>query len=208
MKRVYLARHGEIDANKKECLPTRNEALNEQGRMQAVQLAERVESLIIDRLIASDYPRAQQTVEPTATAKKIQIETNSLFGEMFEPSSFEGLSDFDERVMTFRSERDIHIEDKDWHFEDAENCYDVFMRAQEARKLLEQSKNENIFIISHGYFIKALIAAILFGINKPTKEWFQVVLTLKLSNVGISYLTYDNERWRVVMFNDYAHFAE
>ena len=207
-KHIYLVRHGQTDANSKEYVPSKEEPLNEVGLMQAAQLAERVANLDVDALVRSDYPRARQTMEPTAIEKKMEPEVVPAFGEMFEPTSIHNLEDHEEAVRTYRKTRNANIENEAWRFEDGENFFDMQARVNEAREYLENHPSSNILVVSHAFFLCFFIGSILLDTKVPTKDLFKVAMTLRKSNTGISYLTYEEGKWHVIVFNDHAHFAE
>lgn len=208
MKRFYLVRHGQTNANAQEYVPGKDEPLNETGQLQAAQLAGRVSNLDVQKLIASDFIRAQQTITPIAQQKKMQPEIVSAFGEMLEPTSLVGVSDSDEQVIAYRLDRNANVENKDWAFEDGEGYYSLQMRINQAREFLEKVESENTLVVAHAYFLQCFVASMLLNTTLPTKEFLQVAMTLRMSNTGISLVTLENGRWRVVMYNDHAHFAE
>ena len=208
MKTIYLVRHGETDANLKGYVPGKEEPLNTTGFVQADLLAQRVTQLDFDVIMASDFLRAQQTVKPISTVKNASVQTVSSFGEMFEPTSIHGLNDDDEDVISYRKNRNANIESHEWRQEDGENFLDLFERITEAKKFLEISEANNLLIVSHSFFLQMFVATILLGAQQPTKDWFNIGLTLKMSNTGITFLTEDSGHWRVVTWNDHAHFAE
>jgi len=176
--------------------------------MQAAQLAERVEHLDIDMLVCSDFVRAQQTIAPAATAKKLEPTILPEVGEILEPSSLFGVLETDERVQTYRHGRNTHIEDPDWRFEDGENYADVQTRINAAKAYLENVESENILVVSHAFYICLFSASILLNRDYPSQETFDIAVCLEMSNTGISYMTFHEEQWRLVVHNDHAHFAE
>lgn len=208
MKKIYLVRHGETNANLKGYVPGKDESLNATGFLQADSLAQRVHHLDFDVVIASDFLRAQQTVKPISTIKNTPVQTVPSFGEMFEPTSIHGLLDEDEEVIGYRKNRNANIENHEWRQEDGENFLDLFNRITEAKKFIEISEVNNLLIVSHCYFLQMFVAAILLNAQQPTKDWFNIGQTLKMSNTGITLLTEDSSHWRVVTWNDHAHFAE
>ena len=207
-KHIYLVRHGQTNANAKEYVPGKQEPLNEVGLLQAAQLAERVDNLDVDTLIRSDYLRAGQTMEPTAAEKKMEPEIVPAFGEMFEPTSLHGVSDEEDVVQNYRKDRNANIENEAWSYEDGESFFDMQARVNEAREYLESHPSSNILVVSHAFFLCFFIGSILLDTRKPTKDLFNVAITLQKSNTGISYLKYKDGKWQVIVFNDHAHFAE
>lgn len=209
MKKIYLVRHGESEANKNNCLGGKDVPLSDQGERQAAQVGERFLNLDIDTLYASDFVRAQQTAQPIAEATKLPILTEAAFGEYLEASELFGLAEDDERVIAYRTERNEKIlSDPDWQYGDGETISAFMKRVVAAKQLLETCDGTNIAVVAHAFFIQSLVAAILLGNDRPTEAWLSAVKAFRHSNTGISLLTHDEGGWRVLMFNDHAHFGE
>ena len=61
---IYLVRHGQTDWNLKKKLQGHTDiSLNESGRMQAREIAEKISKCKITRIICSDLARAKETAE-------------------------------------------------------------------------------------------------------------------------------------------------
>jgi len=208
MKKIYLVRHGQTNANAEEYVPSKEEPLNDNGVMQAGALSERLANIDFDKIIVSDFLRAQQTAEAISKLKGIIPEVHPAFGEMLEPTSLYGVVDTDERVQKYRSDRNNNVEDSNWRFEDGDNFNDVLGRVFVSKDILETDNCERILVVTHGYFSQIFTATILLGIKKPSKEWFHTIETLKNSNTAISLFTFDDKKWKLMLWNDHAHFAE
>lgn len=208
MKHIYFARHGESEGNLKQIVGGKDFHLTDAGKLQAAQLAERVMNLEIEELMVSDFLRAQETIAPLAEALKLQPAIHSAFGEMLEPSSFFGLAEDDEQVLEFRRERNANLENVDWSYADGETLHDVCKRVESAKNIMIDSTADSIFVLSHAFFIRIFTAAILLDSASPAQEMHSIAKTLKMSNTGISYFTYDEGDWRLIVHNDHAHFAE
>ncbi len=208
VKKIYFVRHGETDGNLHEYVPSRLEPLNVNGLQQAELCAERAGSIDFEKLFASNFLRAQQTAGPIAALKKLPIIPLETIGEVEEQSSLFGLSDYDERVIQHRISRNSNVENSAWRQEDGENFSDIFQRIDSTRKFLEQETAESVLLVSHSFFMQLFAAAILTGATEPTDLWFKVGCCLKVSNTGITLFTVDTDKWRLVMWNDHAHFAE
>jgi broad specificity phosphatase PhoE len=209
MKTIYLVRHGQSVANAKDVLGGKAVPLSELGQKQALTMSDRFSHIHIDKLIASDFVRAQQTVLPISTLKSMSVTIESVFGEFLEPSEFFGSAEDAPEVLAYRAERNAKVEsDPDWTHGDGESMAHFMQRINQARVLLENCTEETIAVVSHAYFITSFIAAILLDTQVPSEDWFSVLKKLKLTNTGISVLKYKNGEWHVSTFNDRAHFAE
>lgn len=208
IKRIYFVRHGETFANEKKCVPSKDEQLNETGKLQAVRLAERLSNLDIQKIFISDYLRTEQTIEPTLDNKKINLEVNPVFGEEWEGSALVGLSDFDSSVISYRKERLENMHNRQWSHGDGESVGAVLSRVANAQSVLVNDTATNILVVSHATFIKYFFATVLLGSTEPSETLVHFVKTLKISNTGISLIQIDDKSWRTIMINDHAHFAE
>jgi len=210
IKHFYFVRHGETNGNLHRYVPGKDEPLNDHGFLQASQVAERTLNIDFDKLYTSDFLRAQQTGTYIAESRKMELEALSAFGEVIEPSSLWGMSEESDEVQMHRKNRNSNVENQEWRQEDGENYSDIFARVQSAKKILEENTSNNILVASHSFFMQLFAAAILLNISKPTHDWFQVAVTLKISNTGVTLFTFDDETnvWNLVTWNDHAHFAE
>lgn len=73
--RLILIRHGQTDSNVNHLLDTQypGAPLNELGRQQAKELVERIADEPIEALYASNLTRAQETAEPLAQARGLEV---------------------------------------------------------------------------------------------------------------------------------------
>lgn len=74
-KRVYVVRHCEAEGQPSEA------PLTEMGFRQAAALAQFFIEEKVDRIISSPFLRAVQSIEPTATRKGVQMETDDRLAE-------------------------------------------------------------------------------------------------------------------------------
>ena len=82
MTTILLVRHGETVDNARQIMQGQTQGeLNEQGRQQAQQVAERLSSEAIDAVVASDLHRAIQTAEYIAAPHHLPVVTTPLLRE-------------------------------------------------------------------------------------------------------------------------------
>lgn len=208
MKRIYFVRHGETRANAEGYLAGPDEPLSDTGQHQANAVAERTKSIDFELLFASDFLRAQQTAGAISEANDINIETNSVFGEVMESSEFFGKAENDEGLSKFRELRNENVGNLEWKEGDGEALPEVLRRVIKARDLIMNQPVDNVLVVSHALFIRFFAATVMLEAESATKEWLSVASRLKLSNTGISTFTIDGDDWRLFMWNDRAHFAE
>lgn len=82
MTTIYLVRHGETIDNARQIMQGQTQGeLNEKGREQAQQVAERLANESIDAVVASDLHRAIQTAEIIAAPHGLPVRTTELLRE-------------------------------------------------------------------------------------------------------------------------------
>ena len=82
MTTILLIRHGETVDNARQIMQGQTQGeLNEQGRAQARQVAERLTAEQIDAVVASDLRRAIQTAEIIAAPHGLSVQTTELLRE-------------------------------------------------------------------------------------------------------------------------------
>jgi len=95
---------------------------------------------------------------------------------------------------------------------DGENYDDILERAKQALRYLEKHTASNILVVTHGFYLRILVAYVLFG-DALTPEIFQKPQWgLRTKNTGISVLHFNTEdthqkRWLSV-WNDHSHLAD
>jgi 8-oxo-dGTP diphosphatase len=78
---VYLIRHASAGKRSKWTGDDRLRPLDARGSRQAEVLVRQLEGRDIDRILASPYLRCVQTVEPLATARRLEVETDEGLAE-------------------------------------------------------------------------------------------------------------------------------
>ena len=210
IKRVYFVRHGESVANIDDLVQDMNDPLSETGERQALRIAERTQNIDFDILISSDYARAHSTAKRISEACKKEINFSELFREYRRPASFVGQPYHSDVFQAFLSEMRENAGNKDWHFEDAESFYEIFARAKKALAYLESLKEDTVLVVTHGAFLRSLLAVVLWG-EQAKPEYLPQIVDFSVrvpNNTAITIFTLENNRWRLMTWNDHAHFAE
>ena len=105
MATLILARHGETDWNRDGIWQGHGDPpLNELGRRQAAELAERMADVEIEALYSSDLRRAYETAEIVGRAKGVEITADPDLREM-DVGSWSGLTT--EEIATRFPEMDV-----------------------------------------------------------------------------------------------------
>lgn len=161
MKHLYFVRHGLSEMNKLKQWGGADTPLAQEGHEQAKLTAQQIKDadLAVDVIISSPLPRALDTAKHIATAidyPEDKIIQNDLFVERLF-GDLEGTKDqkvFDEYLIDESSIDKI---------QGVERMTDLQWRAQKALDYLKNLPNDNILVVSHGAFGRALRRAVVHG---------------------------------------------
>jgi 2,3-bisphosphoglycerate-dependent phosphoglycerate mutase len=213
MKRIYFVRHGETLANVAGTVQGLDDPLTEVGEQQARRVGERAKGIDFDALIASDAVRTQQTAEAIREAKGMAtVELSPLFREAKRPTSLIGMTWDTDAYNNFKKLEMEHWGESGWRFEDEENCDDLRQRAHDAIQYIEAHEKDTLMVVSHGRFLRYLIAEVMLGEANTAEVMWRIDQTLRTMNTGIS-VCYQTEEggamgWKILTWNDHAHFAD
>jgi probable phosphoglycerate mutase len=208
IKKIYLVRHGRTEANTNNTIQDLSDPLVAEGVAQAEALGERLSHVPFDALIASDAVRARHTAEKIGEKTGHVVETTPLFRELSRPSAFVGIMRTDPRVLPFYIGFELNADDPSWRFADEETFGEARDRALAALDFLASRPEETLTVVTHGNFKRFLLGAILFGEKLTYREWSRLARIMNTSNTGVSVLQLENDAWKVMTWNDYAHLAE
>lgn len=208
-KTVYFVRHGITEGNENNLYQTLEIPLSESGRGQAQSLAERFSRIPFDVLIASPMERAQETARAISEKTNHAIVSEDLFHEILRPSVVRGQSATLPEVAEI-----IKMTDSYWGIEekkhsDEENFFDLKLRASKALDYLLNRDEETIAVVTHGTFLKMLIAVMMEG-EELNPEFFESIDRFFFpENTGITWVEYNRpfrpNRWQLITWNDHAH---
>lgn len=194
MTKILLIRHATTDTVGKRLSGRKPGVhLNEEGRMQAQRLAERLALLPVSAIYSSPLERAVETAEPIAKALHLQTVADENFLEIefgeWTDCSFEELRN-DPRFQRFNSFR---------------SCASVpggeaMIEAQTRmisglQKLCIRHQHETVAVVSHSDIIKAAVAYYA-GIHL---DMFQ---RIDISPASVSIIDIYDETARIVLVND------
>lgn len=212
MKTVFLVRHGKSTDNGQRIFQGLDSNLSDTGIKQAELIADRLSSVKFDLLVSSDLPRALQTAEIIGKKAGHQVIQNALFREVLRPSSSNGKSWDDKAASRAWEQWDEHFFNPDIRIEDGDNYTSILDRVDASFDFLLQRPEDTIVVVSHGLFIRSLVARVLLAndISPSGMRHFQRVISIE--NTGITILHYRtafNEEavWRLFSLNDHAHFT-
>lgn len=205
MKRVYLVRHGQSESNVSGVASGPETTLTPEGERQAAAIADRVSRLAIDVIVASPYLRTKETARIINEIARKPIEYSDLFVEKRSPSEEMGKAVNDRNADLLTK----HFIEPDWKHSDEDSFSEIKARALAAVNYLLKRPEENILVVSHGWFLRVLIAVQLFEEALTIEEYGKLWRYLFTTNTGITLVEYDetnvNQGWRLITWNDHAH---
>ena len=209
MKMVYFVRHGESEGNAGPIRQKADSLLTEKGKSQSAFVAERCSKLSIDTIVCSTMGRAKETAQVIVDKISKPVEYSDLFAERRRSS--EVLGKPKDSPIALKVEKEIiekfHI--PGFRFSDEENFEDLKDRAKKALEYLAQRPEENILVVTHGFFMRIIMAHVVFGDKLTGEECNRFIRVFHMENTGITVLSYD-EKWKdhpwwLWIWNDHAH---
>lgn len=209
MKKIYFVRHAESEGNAGAIRGTHLSKLSEKGKAQADKIAERCAKLPIEAIISSTMIRAVETSEQINRKLSRPVYHSDLFNERRRPSEQLGKPKDDPKALNSEKEIFAHFAEKGYRFSDEENFEDLHSRAKKALVHIEGMKEEHILVVTHGVFMKVILACVLFENSLNGKLCQDILKKFHMENTGITVLCFDPEnttnRWWVWIWNDHAH---
>jgi broad specificity phosphatase PhoE len=208
MKVCYFVRHGESEANVTRTDPGPESPLTETGQRQAIELSKRCANIDIDVIIASPYLRAHETARVINTTARKPIEVNDLFSERRHESAAPGTKMKESHEMRDSN----HFTDPLWREGGGESFQEITRRIDSALKHLIERPEANILVVTHSWFLRALIAVQLFGDELTPQNYQRIWSYLAIKNTGLTVIEYNPSNlyrgWRLITWNDHAHLGE
>ena len=162
-KNIFIFRHGQTNKNLAQMWQGSgcDDVLNETGKQQAKNLADKVKSFDLEKIYCSPLMRAQQTANFIVknSNKKIQVEIMNDLREIYFGVA-EGKT-FSEIRQIFGSEFEqqlLNPNQQTWflHFPKAESKYEAFNRVDACLKEIAAKKENTVGVVCHAGIISAL----------------------------------------------------
>lgn len=99
----------------------------------------------------------------------------------------------------------------DLKIEDGENFAEIVSRTDGALTFLEDCEEESIVVVTHGCFLRVIVARILLGDFLTSELFLRFHKVTATKNTGITVRKYDKKHvgedlsWRLLTYNDHAH---
>lgn len=207
--KLYLVRHGESEGNRLNIHQLNTTPLSDIGLDQAKLVGHRFKKIQVEALLASPAQRAQQTAQEISKTTGLKVETMEELNERKVPSQLLGLSVNDPGGVKIKKQIEAHQDEPNWKYSDEETLPELAARAELALQLISQRPEENIAAVSHSFFIRALLLAVLFKDFEMSVGQMNELMWAALthSNTGITVLEFDRDKelWKLVTWNDHAH---
>jgi len=189
MLQVYLVRHGETVWNAARRIQGQSDSpLTEKGEQQAQQVGERVKSLGITHVIASDLGRTRRTAEIIADACGCTVTLDARLRELnmgcLEQRPLDGLTEEEEHWR-----KTLVDGTTAGRIPGGESMAEMATRMHEAlNALLELPAGSRPLIVSHGMALGVLVSTIL-GLPAHAER------RLRLRNCSISRVDHQQSAW-------------
>jgi broad specificity phosphatase PhoE len=215
MKKIYFVRHGESEGNVGLYVQTPEEPLTKDGIEQAEIVSKRFLSLPIDVILSSPEKRAKMTAEVIENNIKKPLEYSDLLVEFIKPSAILKKLKKDPEVKEIKKIIKANFHVSGWKHSDEENFEDLKKRAIDLLNYILTREESNIVIVTHGIFMRMIVAVAVMGKELTSHEYWKFFVTLGMDNVGITILKSNDAEdyadasvWELVTWNDHAHLEE
>ena len=210
-KTIYFVRHGQSVDNALPVFQSINSPLSEKGMMQAKRIAQRLSIIEFEALIASPVQRAMETAGYISDITGKNIVFSDLFVERVKPHEINGKPWADEEASKIWREWEVTLYSPGQRISDGENYEDTITRVDHALAFLEERPETTIAVVTHGYFLRAIVARVLLGDNLTGRIMKRFQQRASVENTALTILdfkdVYEEEfAWRLRTLNDHSHF--
>ncbi len=208
MKKIYFVRHGESEGNIGPVQQDHTSPLTQKGKEQAHSVAKRLAGVSVGVIVSSNMLRAKETAEVVAGVTNAPVEHSDFFAERRKPSLMYGKSKDDtESVDAYKTVvANFHL--PGFRHSDEENFDDLKDRAKNAMAYLASRPEETIVVVTHGYFMRIIMAYALFGDSLTGEECSRCARFFHMENTGITILEHTEKKenpWWLWVWNDHVH---
>lgn len=199
MLELTLVRHGETAWNTERRYQGGSDVpLNDVGRVQAEQLAPRLQNIAFDAVYSSDLSRAMQTAQLALAERAALIRPEPRLREI-NFGKFEGLT-YEEIKQQYPQELATWEQDRNMPTHGGESLDAVVARVRDfAAHLRGTHDTQHVLVVGHGGSLGILLALAL---DMPPGKWWQ----FRFKNAGISQVQwYDDNAALLLAHNDTYH---
>lgn len=212
-KTVYFVRHGQSIDNALPVFQSVDSPLSKMGIAQARGIAERLSPVQFEILIASPVQRAKETASYIADKTGKDIVFSDLFVERIKPDEIDGKPWTDQAANEIWRTWEETLYTPGRRVSNGENFDDTIARVDRALAFLEARPESTLTVVTHGYFLRAIVARVLLGDNLTGQIMKRFQERASVENTAITVLNYrdafeEDFAWRLWTLNDHSHFAE
>ncbi len=210
-KLIYFVRHGETILNAKNIRQGPDGSLSEKGRAQALDTARRFPK---GRgrpqvIIASPFQRTKETAEIIGKELGMRVQYSDLLVERRNPSEIIGKNGDDLEVRKIVDQIDKSFHEDNLRYSDEENFVDLKKRAKKLLKFIRRRWQKRIVVVTHGIFLKMVIAYMLEGEKLTASEYNKLSYFNPVNNASMTIVSYTphffiKDEWKVIVWNDIA----
>ncbi len=223
----YFVRHGQSILNAKGIRQGSEGQLSEKGVEQAHITGDRLDEeqkqthKKMNVILASPYDRTRETAGIIAghlrPKKPMPIEFVDLLKERRNPSSIVGKHADEPEIARIIDMMDHSYHSDDYRFSDEENFADLRDRAKACLEYLEKRTEKRIVVVTHGIFLKMLIAYMLKRDELTAQEYNRLSYLNPANNAGITVCAYNaglfgtglfapkrEKRWELLAWDEHA----
>lgn len=209
-KTIYFIRHGESNDNAAPVFQSLDSPLSERGKQQARAVADRVSKIQFDALITSPLHRASETAAKISSQTGMSLESSNLFVERIKPDAILGKPHTDTIANNLWREWERSMYTPGLRIDDSENYDDLVKRADEALEFLKNRIENTIVVVSHGYFLRTIVARILLKGSMAGENFHDFQQAISMENTAVTIVKFkdgfeEDVMWRLDTYNDYSH---
>lgn len=155
----YIVRHGETNENLNRIIQGQtNSVLNETGKIQAKNIAEKLKNIKFDNVFSSDLLRTKETAEIIALQRKLEVQTTQALRERrwgrLEGKSIDLILEIEELKKKLSEQERLKYKPHD----DVESDEEIISRLFTfLREIAVAYKDKTILIVSHGGVMRILL---------------------------------------------------
>lgn len=203
--KLYFIRHGESKLNAVGVHQHAEVELSYSGIQQAQNVANRFVNIPIDTILSSPYTRTKQTAEEINKIIKKEVIYTDFLREIKRPTEIEGLKINDPEALRIKQLIKEYRGNVDWHYSDEDNFHDLKKRAQGFIQYLETTSGNHVLAVTHGLILRVIICTMMLGEDFDTEYFEAFEKFFMTTNTGITMCEKDNDKWKLLAWNDYTH---
>lgn len=207
-KIIYFVRHGESEQNAVGIRQGEMGPLSSKGREQVLGTAKKFphEKGRPQIIWASPLERTRETAAIIAEELHLKVKYTDLLKERRNPSEIIGRRADDPEVRRVSDLIDKSFHGDDLRYSDEENFEDLKKRAERLLKFIAGRRHKRIIMVTHGIFLKMVIAYILHGKHLSASEYNTLSFFNPADNAGLTICTFTphwfrKNEWKIITWN-------